>query len=107
MSKIISLLTDFGVEDHYVGVVKGRILKELEKPINVNFIDITHNIPPQDVKKAALSLYFSYRYFPEGTIFLIIVDPGVGTERRAVVVKTKNFTFVGPDNGVFSLIYKE
>ena len=107
MTKIISLLTDFGVEDHYVGVVKGRILKELEKPINVNFIDITHNIPPQDVKKAALSLYFSYRYFPEGTIFLIIVDPGVGTERRVVVVKTKNFTFVGPDNGVFSLIYKE
>ena len=107
MNKIVSLLTDFGLEDHYVGVVKGRILKKLKKPVNVNFIDITHNVPPQNVKKAALSLYFSYKYFPEGTIFLVIVDPGVGTERRAIVVKTKNFTFVGPDNGVFSLIYEE
>jgi len=107
MLKTVALLTDFGIEDHYAGVVKARILKELKKPLTVNFIDITHRIPPQDVRKAALSLYFSYKYFPEDTIFLVIVDPGVGTERKAIVIKTKKFTFVGPDNGVFSLIYKE
>jgi S-adenosylmethionine hydrolase len=107
MFKIVALLTDFGIEDHYVGVIKGRILKELKKPLNVNFIDITHKIPPQDVRKGALSLYFSYKYFPEGTIFLTIVDPGVGTERKALVIKTDKFIFVGPDNGIFSLIYSE
>lgn len=107
MFKIVALLTDFGIEDHYVGVIKGRILKELKKPLNVNFIDITHKIPPQDVRKGALSLYFSYKYFPKGTIFLTIVDPGVGTERKALVIKTDKFIFVGPDNGIFSLIYSE
>lgn len=107
MFKVVALLTDFGIEDHYAGVVKARILKELEKPLNVSFIDITHKIPPQDIRKAALSLYFSYKYFPEGTIFLVIVDPGVGTERKAIVIKTKKFTFIGPDNGVFSLVYEK
>ena len=107
MFKTVALLTDFGIEDHYVGVIKARILKELKKPLNVNFIDITHKIPPQDVRKGALSLYFSYKYFPYGTIFLTIVDPGVGTERKALVIKTDKFIFVGPDNGIFSLIYRE
>ncbi|PMP66969.1 MAG: hypothetical protein C0190_04430 [Thermodesulfobacterium geofontis] len=107
MFKVVALLTDFGIEDHYAGVVKARILRELKEPLNINFIDITHKIPPQDVRKGALSLYFSYKYFPEGTIFLVIVDPGVGTERKALVIKTEKFIFVGPDNGVFSLIYAE
>ncbi len=107
MYKIVALLTDFGIEDHYVGVIKARILKELKKPLNVNFIDITHKIPPQDVRKGALSLYFSYKYFPKDTIFLTIVDPEVGTERKALVIKTDKFIFVGPDNGIFSLIYRE
>lgn len=105
--KTVALLTDFGIEDHYVGVVKARILKELKKVQYINFIDITHKIPPQDVKKASLTLYFSYKYFPENTIFLVIVDPEVGTERKALVIKTEKFTFVGPDNGVFSLVYRE
>lgn len=103
----VVLLTDFGQKDHYVGVVKGRILKEVNQAFSINFIDLTHQIPPQDVKKASLLLYFSYKYFPQGTIFLCIVDPGVGTERRALVVKTSNYIFVGPDNGSFSLIYQE
>jgi len=107
MVKTVALLTDFGMEDHYVGVTKARILKELKTPQYVNFIDITHHIPPQDIRKAALSLYFSYKYFPKNTIFLVIVDPGVGTERKAIVIKTEEFIFVGPDNGVFSLVYKE
>ena len=107
MIKIVALLTDFGIKDHYVGVVKARILKELKKSFNINFVDITHEIPHQDIRKAALSLYFSYKYFPEGTIFLAIVDPGVGTERKAVVIKTKEYIFIGPDNGLFSLIYTE
>ncbi len=105
--KTVALLTDFGIEDHYAGVVKARILKELKKAQHINFIDITHKIPPQDVRKASLTLYFSYKYFPEDTVFLAIVDPGVGTERKAIVIKTRKFTFVGPDNGVFSLIYRE
>ena len=105
--KTVALLTDFGIRDHYAGVVKGRILKELSMQFFVNFIDITHEIPPQDVKQACLLLYFSYKYFPEGTIFLAIVDPGVGTERKAIVLKSKDYIFVGPDNGIFSLVFEE
>ena len=113
MYKTVALLTDFGLKDHYVGVVKGRILQELthllkkEKIPFINFVDISHEVPPQDIKKAALLLYFSYKYFPKDTIFLTIVDPGVGTKREALIVKTKDYTFVGPNNGVFSLIYLE
>ncbi len=105
--KTIALLTDFGIKDHYAGVVKGRILKELKKDCLVNFIDITHEIPPQDVRKACLTLYFSYKYFPENTVFLVIVDPGVGTERKGILIKTEKYFFIGPDNGVFSLVIKE
>lgn len=110
MHKTVALLTDFGTKDHYVGVVKGRILQEvysiLPNPgFSINFVDLSHEVPPQDVKRGAILLSFSYRYFPRNTIFLCIVDPGVGTERRAVVIKTSDYTFVGPDNGLFSLIY--
>jgi len=110
--KTVALLTDFGNSDHFVGVVKGKILKELYKEENyknllVNFIDITHEIPPQDVKKACLSLYFSYPYFPENTIFLCVVDPGVGTERKIIVFETKNYTFVAPDNGLLTLVIEK
>ncbi len=113
MYKTVALLTDFGIEDHYTGVVKGRILQELtyvlglKIPFQINFIDLTHKIPPQDIRKAALLLYFSYKYFPANTVFLAIVDPGVGTERRAIILQTKNYIFVGPDNGIFTLVYKE
>lgn len=110
MYKTVALLTDFGTKDHYVGVVKGRIMQEvlnvLPNPdFYVNFIDLSHEVPPQDIKKGALMLFFSYFYFPKNTIFLCIVDPGVGTERKPIIVKTPNYIFVGPDNGIFSLVY--
>lgn len=108
---VVAFFSDFGLKDHYAGVVKGRILKELEKAFeiitNVQFIDLTHEIPPQDIRKGALLLKFSYKYFPSGTIFLGIVDPGVGTERRAIIIQTQKYLFVGPDNGLFTFILKE
>ncbi len=105
--RVVAFLTDFGLEDHYVGVVKGRILKELEGKGFPFFIDLTHKVPPQDIKKAALLLKFSYIYFPKDTIFFCIVDPGVGTERKALIIKTKDYYFIGPDNGIFTFILKE
>lgn len=110
MYKTIALLTDFGTKDHYVGVVKGRILQEVFNALPnpgffIQFIDLSHEVPPQDIKRGAILLYFSYKYFPKNTIFLCIVDPGVGTERRAILIKTSDHIFVGPDNGIFSLIY--
>lgn len=109
-SGVIAFFSDFGIRDHYAGVVKARILKEIEKrttPTKIQFIDITHEIPPQDVRKGALLLKFSYKYFPSGTIFLGIVDPGVGTERRAILLETEEYLFVGPDNGLFTFPLKE
>ncbi|MFN4196912.1 MAG: S-adenosyl-l-methionine hydroxide adenosyltransferase family protein [Caldimicrobium sp.] len=105
LPRIVAFLTDFGYKDHYVGVVKGRILNEVKK-IYPLFVDITHEIPPQDVKRAALYLKFSYNYFPSGTIFLTVVDPEVGTERNAILLVSENYFFVGPDNGIFSFILK-
>jgi hypothetical protein len=104
MSKIIALLTDFGLKDNFVGVIKAVMLK-----INpqVKFIDISHNVSSQDVKEAAFLLLSSFSYFPKGTIFLVVIDPGVGSDRLPIAVKTKNYYFVGPDNGVLSLAVKK
>ena len=96
-SGIIGILTDFGNKDNYVGVMKGVILS-INK--DSTLVDITNEIPPHNVRSAAFQLYTSYRYFPKGTVFLCVVDPGVGTERRALAVKTKNYFFVAPDNGL-------
>lgn len=100
----ISLLTDFGLVDHFVGVMKGVILK-----INpaASVVDICNEVKPQGIFDAAFLLRNSYAYFPNGTVHLVVVDPGVGTERKAVIVKTKNYFFVGPDNGVLDLALKE
>lgn len=102
MKKIITLLTDFGLSDSYIGSMKGVILS-----INpeVHLIDITHDIRPQSVLSAAFILSTVYTYFPKGSIHLAVVDPGVGTERRAICVATKDYHFVGPDNGVFTYIF--
>ena len=105
--RVVALLTDFGTKDHYVGVVKGKILCGLTPSQYPVFVDITHEIPPQDVLKGALALFFAYKYFPKGTIFLCVVDPGVGTERKAIILQTEEHTFVGPDNGLFSYIIKK
>ena len=98
----ITLLTDFGTSDYYAGAVRGVILS-----INpaAHTIDITHQIPPQDIEEAAFSLLACYRSFQKGTIHLAIVDPGVGSSRRAILAKAGDYYFVGPDNGIFSYIF--
>ena len=98
--KTIALITDFGLDDNFVGVIKGVIIS-----INpqVRIIDITHNIKPFDIKEGAFLLLNSYCYFPLKTIFVAVVDPGVGSKRKAIAVKTKRYYFIGPDNGILSL----
>ena len=97
---IITLLTDFGTKEHYVASVKGVML-------NINphctLIDITHQVSPQDIKEGAFTLANAYSFFPKGTIHLSVVDPGVGGSRRAILVVTQDYFFVGPDNGLFTL----
>ena len=101
---IITLTTDYGTNDHLVGTVKGVILK-----INpdATIVDITHNVMPFDVLDGALAIGSAYKYFPSKTVHLVIVDPGVGTERRPLLVSGEQQFFVGPDNGVFSLVYEK
>ncbi len=98
---IITLLTDFGSQDYFVGATKGAILT-----INADarIVDITHEIPPQDIRGAAFNLLAVYKDFPAGTIHVAVVDPGVGSERRGIIAKCAGQFFVGPDNGVFSWI---
>ena len=101
---IITLLTDFGTEDAYVGVMKGVILS-----INPSaaVIDVCHYIDPQDLTEAAYLTKSSYRYFPKGTIHIIVVDPGVGGNRSIIAVKLSGHIFLAPDNGVLTLLMDE
>lgn len=99
---MITLLTDFGAADYFVPAVKGSILSL--NP-SVPIIDITHEIIEYDVESAAFTLGACYRDFPAGTIHVAVVDPGVGSSRRAIVVRTAQHLFVGPDNGIFSYVY--
>ena len=103
-SCVMTLLTDFGNQDAYVGVMKGVITGI--NPL-ANIIDICHNIPPQDVFNAAYLLYTSYKYFPKKTIHVAVVDPGVGSRRDIVCVETKDYFFLVPDNGLLSFIVQE
>lgn len=100
-SPVIALLTDFGDEDFFVGSLKGVITT-----INpsARIIDITHHVPPFDVLAGSFILYAVYRYYPSGTIFLMIVDPGVGTARRILLAETDDYVFIAPDNGMLSLV---
>jgi len=98
---VIALLTDFGLTDHYVGAMKGVVAGICPEAA---LIDITHDIPAQDVRTAAFELDSSWRYFPPGTVILAVVDPGVGTERRAIGARIDGRFFVGPDNGLFELV---
>lgn len=113
--KTIALLTDFGLTDNFVGVMKGVILKINPCPVRkslisngawVRMVDITHEVLRHDITQAAFLLKSSYEYFPKGTIFLVVVDPGVGSRRRAIIIRSKDYFFVGPDNGVLSLAAK-
>ena len=97
---IITLTTDFGLSDPFVGVMKGVILAIAP---NARLVDITHDIPSHDIGEAAFILHSSYRYFPEGAIHVAVVDPGVGGARRPVAASMHNHVFVGPDNGILSL----
>jgi S-adenosylmethionine hydrolase len=100
---LITLITDFDTTDHFVGTMKGVILN-----INpdVQIVDICHKVASYDIFDAAFTLAQSYRFFPPDTIHLVVVDPGVGTVRRPVLVRTMAYKFVAPDNGVLSLIYE-
>ena len=100
---IITLTTDYGTNDHLVGTLKGVILK-----INpeATIVDITHHVAPFDVLDGALAIGAAYSYFPPRTIHVVVVDPGVGTERRPLLVTAENQYFVAPDNGVLSVIYE-
>jgi S-adenosylmethionine hydrolase len=101
---VIALLTDFGLRDHYTGTMKGVALGICR---DITFVDITHDIPPHDVVTAGLELAAAYRYFPAGTIFLVVVDPGVGSDRKAIAAQAGDYLFVGPDNGVLSIVLDE
>jgi len=100
----ISLLTDFGLLDGYPGIMKGVIYSISP---SVRIADVTHLISPQNVREGAIALHRSYRYFPAGTIHVAVVDPGVGTYRRPLAMRLGDHLFVGPDNGLFSLVIQE
>src|SRR5438105_6263280 len=101
---VIALLTDFGLSDHYVGTMKGVALGICP---DVTFIDITHEVAPQDILGGALQLAATYRYFPAATIFLVVVDPGVGSTRRGIAADVGDHRFVAPDNGVLSVVLEQ
>ena len=98
-NRILTLLSDFGLSDVYVGVMKGAIAQ-----INptLTIVDLTHQIPPQNIMAARFCLMNAYPYFPEGTVHVAVVDPGVGSSRRAIAVEFAGGFLVGPDNGLFS-----
>lgn len=100
----IAFISDFGFLDHYVGVMKGVIQGICP---DIQLIDITHNIPAGDVRRAAFTLKVSYRFFPRGTIFVVVVDPSVGSNRKELLVETEDYIFIGPDNGVLTLAMAE
>jgi S-adenosylmethionine hydrolase len=101
---VIALLTDFGSRDHYAGAMKGVALGLCP---DATLVDITHDISPHDVLGGALELAAAYRYFPAGTIFLVVVDPGVGSLRHGIAAEAGGYRFVAPDNGVLTLVFRD
>lgn len=100
----VALLTDFGTRDHYAGTLKGVVLTVCP---DATLVDIGHDIPAHDVRAGALELAACYRYFPAGTVFLVVVDPGVGSPRRGIAADTGDYRFVAPDNGVLTAVFRE
>ena len=100
----VALLTDFGTRDHYAGTLKGVVLSVCP---DATLVDIGHDIPAHDVLAGALELAACYRYFPKDTVFLVVVDPGVGSSRRGIAADVGDFRFVAPDNGVLSAVFRE
>src|SRR5437870_8698705 len=101
---VIALLTDFGTRDHYAGTMKGVALGICP---DAALVDITHDVPPHDVLAGALELAAAYKYFPAGTVFLVVVDPGVGSTRRGIAAESGDYKFVAPDNGVLTAVLEE
>jgi len=101
---VIALLTDFGTRDHYAGTMKGVALGICP---DATLVDISHDLPPHDVLGASLELAAAYKYFPAGTIFLVVVDPGVGSSRRGIAAEIGDYKFVAPDNGVLTAVADE
>ena len=101
---IVALLTDFGTRDHYVGAMKGVVLGICPE---ATVVDITHDVPAHDVLTAGLELAACYKYFPSGTIFLVVVDPGVGSARRGLAADIGEYRFVAPDNGVLTAVFQD
>jgi S-adenosylmethionine hydrolase len=98
---LIALLSDYGLQDPYVGVMKGALLSVNPE---ARIVDLTHEIPPQDVREGGRALAAALPYFPDGTIFVAVVDPGVGTERAIVGVESDRHLFLAPDNGLLSVL---
>jgi S-adenosylmethionine hydrolase len=101
---LVAFLSDFGTRDHYAGTLKAVVLGVCP---DATLVDIGHEIPAHDVLAGALELAACYRYFPAGTIFLVVVDPGVGSSRRGIAAECGDYRFVAPDNGVLSAVFKE
>lgn len=104
LSGLVCLLTDFGLRGSYVGIMKGVLLSEAP---DCRVIDLTYDVPPQNVRNAAFQLLSSYRFFPKGTLFLCVVDPGVGSNRRILYAEAGIWRFIAPDNGLLSWMFKE
>ena len=104
MRPVIALLSDFGTRDHYAGTMKGVMLTICP---DVTLVDITHDVPAHDVLDGSLQLAAAARYFPPGTIFLAVVDPGVGSSRRGIAAEAGDYKFVAPDNGVLTAVLRE
>jgi S-adenosyl-L-methionine hydrolase (adenosine-forming) len=101
---VIALLTDFGVTDHYVGAMKGAILTICPE---AGIVDLVHDLAPHDIEGGAWCLAAAYRAFPPGTVFVAVVDPGVGSTRRALAIECNGQFFIGPDNGIFTYVLSE
>lgn len=100
----LAFLTDFGLSDHYVGAMKGSALAICPE---ATLVDVTHDVPPHDILTGALELAAAYPYFPRGTIFVVVVDPGVGSGRRGIAADAGGFRFVAPDNGVLTIALRQ
>jgi S-adenosylmethionine hydrolase len=104
MPPTVAFLTDFGTRDHYAGATKGAVLAACP---GATLVDIAHDLPPHDIAEAAFTLASTFRAFPAGTVFVAVVDPGVGSRRRGVALEAGGYHFVGPDNGIFTFILDE
>ncbi len=101
---VVALLSDFGTRDHYAGTMRGVVVGICP---DATLVDVTHDIPPHDIQTASLELAAAYRFFPAGSVFLVVVDPGVGSTRRGLAADNGDHRFVAPDNGVLTHVFEQ